>query len=166
MTARRTHRTRWEWPTRSRTSGQAAGQTTDPQLTGVALSVVNDLFSNPVGETAVYTFDENVTLNSTTQFKLWSSTGARFIFGTDGGPCAAGNTATPGDTSDDNTVTCTVTTVPDGAAAVSAVTSATLGTVDDAAVVDTGAAPADTDVSVDPNPEGAEPTTGGTGTPA
>jgi len=138
-----------------------AGETSDPQLTAVALSQPTDLFGNPGPFVATYVFDEDVTLSTLGDFYLFTSTGTVY----QANACQDGSaTAT---TADDATVTCAGYNILNaagadtGSDATSAQIGATvLGTVDDGAVADDDADAGDL------NPEGAALTTGGTGTPA
>jgi putative cell wall-binding protein len=149
---------------------QTSGRTDDPDLTSVSLAqseATTDEFGNPTPGTfqARYTFDEavarttvgdNVNAPATTgDFFLYLADGTRLVATN----CTVGTTTTGADRND-NTVTCTTFDVADGTgtdATSEQVGSATLGTVDDGAV-----ASADADGGT--NPEGAEFTTGGTGT--
>lgn len=134
------------------------GETAAPQLVSVALAQPDDPFGNPDDFEATYTFDEDVELFFTFQYYLYQADGARLQATT----CTAGaDDATT--TDDDDTITCSayniVNTPPGtpGAADSDDIGAAVLGTVDEGAVFD------DTFTFI--NPEGAEPTTGGTGTP-
>jgi putative cell wall-binding protein len=137
-------------------TSRTPGLTEDPDLTGVALAqpTGTDPFGNPTtGDfQATYTFDEAVTVTPIAgNFFLYQADGTRLV-ATD---CATGDATAE----ENNTVTCTAYNVAgtSGTAATSEqVGEATLGTVDNGAVT-----------SVDDagtNPEGAEFTTGGTGT--
>jgi putative cell wall-binding protein len=127
---------------------RAAGRTAAPDLTGVALEARTDAFGNTEGVTATYTFDENVALIDQTDYQLYKAGGELL----NPASCETGLAATPGDNTDDNTVICQFTNANDPGEAL----AATLGTVDDGAAID-GESNA--------SPEGAEFTTGGTGTP-
>ena len=120
-----------------------AGLTTGPDLTGVT---INRSTTTP---SAAYRFDEALSPRITfTSFLLFTPDGTRLT-------CQTGSLS-----SDRQTVTCTVfTTSGVGGlqpASSAQVENAVLGTVDNSAVQDGGG---------QPNPEGAEPTTGGTGKP-
>ncbi len=134
------------------TAGQTPGQINAPELRSVALSVGTDIFNNPTGFQALYTFDEPITVAvNAGDFKLLLADGTILTATT----CTrvAANAAPPG-TAGENQVRCTAY----GAATSAQVGAATVGTVGYAGVV-----------AVDDgkfNPEGAERTTGGTGTPA
>jgi hypothetical protein len=136
---------------------QTPGRTQDPDLTGVALiqgEATTDQFGNVTPGTfqATYTFDEPVTATPAVgEFSLYLADGTQLVATT----CATG-TVTTGTGQNDNTVTCTAFTIGANAATSVQIGNATLGTVDNAAVaaLDAGGV----------NPEGAELTTGGTGT--
>jgi putative cell wall-binding protein len=136
------------------TSGQTPGRTDAPDLVSVSLSqtTTTDAFGNvTTGDfEATYTFDEDVTVTTVTDFKLYLSDGTMLV----ASACAL--TAPTGDQVQedvDNSVTCTAYTN----ATSDQVGSAVLGTVDDGAVTEEGGTLT--------NPEGAEFTSGGTGTP-
>lgn len=139
-------------------AAQAAGRTAGPDLTGVALS----RSGGTTGDfRATYTFDEDVTTAVPGNF---------FLYLADGTPLVATTCAAQTGDDDDNTVICTAFSDEGTAATSEQVGSAVLGTVDDTAVLsrndaNSGAAPA-TDTDPARNVEGAEPTTGGTGTVA
>lgn len=141
------------------TPGRTPGQTAAPQLTAVALNQGVDQFGNPTGFRATYTFDEAVQLTvDATKFYLYLADGTR-LTATD---CARVNTTAdtppqPAGTAGRDQVRCTGYGLP-AATASATIGSAVLGTVDNGAVLaaDNGQT----------NPEGAERTTGGTGTPA
>jgi putative cell wall-binding protein len=145
------------------TQGQTAGRTAVPDLTAVSIArgpSTTDPFGNvTVGQyQATYTFDEDVDVVSPTMFKLYLADGTMLTSST----CAVG-TGAEGATDDenfDNTVVCTAFTGGTGTAAEqnAQLGSATLGTVMEDAVDNQGAGTVG-------NPDGAEFTTGGTGTP-
>lgn len=120
--------------------GRTPGVVDAPQLTSVTHTAGTDPFGNPDGSYEVtYTFDEDVTAAVVAgNFYLYLADGTRLTVG----GCNAGITTTPTNTTDDNTVTCTTSS---GTSA--QVAAATLGTVDDGAVVG--------DDSGNFNPEGA-----------
>jgi putative cell wall-binding protein len=121
---------------------QTAGRTEGPDLTGVALATTQDVFNTVTGVEATYSFDEDVTVNGAGLFYLFLADGTRL----DGTNCTVGGTEET-----DNTVTCTFAGTADDR---DQALDATLGTVDFGAVTD----------GANLNPEGAEFTTGGTGT--
>lgn len=136
--------------------GQTSGRTNAPDLTAVNLvRGASDAFGNPGNWTAVYTFDEDVTVTTVGDFKLYGANGAIFVATN----CAVTSPGT-GQTAEDvdNTVTCTAYNVGGAAATSDQIGAATLGTVDDGAVTEQGGTLT--------NVEGAEFTKGGTGTPA
>jgi hypothetical protein len=135
------------------------GFTSGPNLQSVSLAQ----FANPFGGQqyrATYTFDEAVTVQSQTAFRLYHADGTRLTSTS----CALEGATAPANTR----VVCTgynVTVATTGGPATAPATSAqigsaTLGTVIEGAVWGTGANVADR------NPEGSRVTTGGTGTPA
>lgn len=141
------------------------GFTDDPDLTGVALTrpTTSDPFGNETqGDyRATYTFDEAFQSSPiANRFLLYLADGTRLVATT----CATGTT-TSGTGQNNNTATCTayrVDTDADGVletgepnATSAQVGSAVLGAVDNGAV---------TAFDGGTNPEGAKPTTGGTGT--
>jgi hypothetical protein len=125
------------------------GRTAGPDLVSVALTVTRDAFGAVSGVTATYTFDEAVTAPVNTKFFLYLNDAANSKATC--GTATAGATATS--TPNNTQVVCTGFT---GAPSLTALAGAVLGTVDDTAVTAADAGPS--------NPEGAEPTTGGTGT--
>ncbi len=140
-------------------AGQTAGRTDSPDLTGVQLATgPSDAFGNPGDFQATYTFDEDVVeiAAANSNFRLFLADGSQL----NATACTVGGTEET-----DATVTCTdfTNTEPatDRAATSDEIGSAVLGTVDNGAVNDqqTGTTTAGTET----NPEGAEPTTGGTG---
>jgi hypothetical protein len=139
------------------TAGRTAGRTAGPDLTGVSLAQGTDAFNNPSGFRATYTFDEDVALVNGTLFRLYQANGTSF---TPSG-CTVGDTEAT-----DNTVTCTTVVAPAGATVSATIGSAVLGTVLQGAVG--GVASESLTVggasNGELNPEGAELTTGGTGT--
>jgi putative cell wall-binding protein len=150
-----------------RTTSTTAGETASPQLTDVTLSqtTTTDAFGNTTtGDfQATYTFDEDVVDIADNNFFLYQADGTRLVATN----CAAGSTEET-----DNTVTCTAFAVDTAGGAVATseqVGDATLGTVDNGAVADqnpatgpgTGTAAT---AGSETNPEGAEFTSGGTGT--
>ena len=135
-------------------AGQTPGRTADPDLTGVALSQGTDQFNNPTGFRATYTFDEAVDATPVVgEFMLYLADGTQLI----AQDCTTGTVLT-GTGQNNDTVTCTsFRAAGAGSNATSAtVGAAVLGTVDNGAV--------DALADGDDNPEGAEFTTGGTGT--
>jgi hypothetical protein len=143
------------------TSSITPGRTVGPDLEDVRMVVQQrDPFTNAVTDwRVIYDFDANIigpggAALDPADFSLWTANGTQLV-------CAAGF-ITGGSTANDgpDTVRCTkYVFAAGGDANASTVGSAVLGTVDDAAVAraDNGALT---------NPEGAEVTSGGTGTPA
>jgi hypothetical protein len=136
---------------------QTPGRTADPDLVSVTLSQRADQFGNLQEFRATYTFDEAVqTAPTASEFSLYLADGTILL----GSVCTTAPT-TSGANQNNTTVTCTefdgVATGTTNGAQSARIGSATLGTVDNLAVraLDNG----------DTNPEGAERTTGGTGTP-
>ena len=148
------------------TDGRTRGRTAAPDLTSVTIArgpSTTDAFGNVTQGAfqATYTFDGDVDLVSETGFNLYlASATADALTSTD---CAVGTGAAgPADDDNfDNTVVCTTFAGGTGTAAEqnAQLGSAVLGTVEEDAVNGQGAATVG-------NPEGAEITTGGTGTPA
>lgn len=151
-------------PVRAGTSARTPGAVAGPDLVSVALASSTDAF-NVTTYRATYTFDQAVgtAAPTSTSFHLYLANGVRL----DGATCAAptGATATntlivcTGFTS--QTAAVTSNNTAGGPATAAAIGSATLGAVERGAVV--GAAGSG---NTNPNPIGAESTTGGTGTPA
>lgn len=141
-------------------AAQTPGRTAGPDLTAVALSQATGPFG-PGDYRATYTFDEDIAdpsaITTDTSFYLFLADGTRLTADN----CVVGTTE---DT--DNTVVCdSYTGFPAGTTESAAIGSATLGTVDRGAVFGTGTATTVGGVSDGvTNPEGAEFTTGGTGT--
>lgn len=132
---------------------QTAGKTAGPDLTAVALETTKNLAGTITGVKATYTFDEalagaGAAVGAVNEFHLYMADGSQAITATS---CTVGPASA---TTDDNTVVCNF-NLP--ATDVDKALEAVLGTVDYDAVRDA------TNV---PNPEGAEFTTGGSGTPA
>jgi len=156
-------------------AGTVSGRTSAPDLVGVALSAAGT-FNNQFQ--ATYTFDEAIDEVNEGRLFLHLADGTRLqcTAATEG----ATSTSTPNNT----TITCTTYivvsgpgagtggTIGAGPASNAQVGSATLGTADDGAVVEQGAVitpgvPPAPNTPAQPNtanPEGAELTTGGTGT--
>ncbi len=135
---------------------QTPGMTDDPDLTGVSLAQGTNQFGQQTGFTATYTFDEAVNpvaAGNEDLFFLYLADGTRLT----GSDCDTGTT-TSGTGQNNNTVTCTTFTGGTGTAAQQnqQLGSAVLGTVDNGAVTAVG--------DNGTNPEGAEFTSGGTGT--
>lgn len=130
-------------------AGLTPGATTAPELRAVALNAATGTFGS---FTATYTFDEPIAPAAIVpgDFYLYLGDGTRLV--------ATGCAQTgPAGTIGASSVTCTTYNTAAGAAATSTqIGNAVVGTVDDGAVVD---------LTATPNPEGAEPTSGGTGTP-
>ncbi len=138
--------------------GQTAGRTDNPDLTGVSLAQGTNQFGSQTGFQATYTFDEAVDTTPTAGgFFLYLADGTR-LFGTN---CTTGTT-TSGSGQNNNTVTCSAFDVAGGTtdATSAQIGSAVLGTVDSGAVT----ALDNTTQNAGSNPEGAEFTSGGTGT--
>jgi hypothetical protein len=141
----------------STTPGQTPGRTDAPDLTAVTISrQASDSFGNPGRFQVAFTFDEDVVVVDPAKFFLYQSNGTRFTPAN----CTVGGTE---DT--DNVVTCAA---ADDAAS-TAISTAVLGTVDDGAVANqnTGTGPGTgtgATAGTERNPEGAERTTGGSGT--
>lgn len=131
-------------------SSTTPGRTDGPDLTGVAITQGTDAFSQPNGVfTATYTFDDVVTAATDGNYFLYLSNGTKLA----GATCTIG-TATTSAPNANKTVACTGFT-PTSSAGADQAGAATLGTVTyDAATDGTNA-----------SPEGAEFTTGGSGTP-
>jgi putative cell wall-binding protein len=126
---------------------QTSGRTAGPDLTGVALATTENVFGTVTGVEATYTFDEG-------DLTATALTGDFFLYLADGTKLEGTGCAVDTSTADtDNTVVCTY-GGPTGDA--DQALDATLGTVDQGAVTDSGGTA---------NPIGAEFTTGGTGTP-
>ena len=143
-------------PTAATTSGQTPGVVAAPQLASVALKSTTDVFNN-TAFTATYTFTQAVGAGA--------PTGAAYrLYDSNGNTLSAPTCTVPtGATTTNTIVVCTAYT--DAASAVAATVqadtgAATLGTVDAGAVTGTTVGFTGT------NPEGAQATTGGTGTPA
>lgn len=157
-----------EGVTNPRTDVRTAGRTANPDLTGVAIE--NDTGTgNPQ---AIYTFDEDVDLVGTgdDSFYLLLSSGVRLV-------CTDGEATNPTGDDQDQTIRCGEYAVANADGTPSAdlasddqVRSAVAGSVDDDAVIgeddtlEQGFGTFVTDTAFG-NPEGAELTTGGTGTP-
>jgi putative cell wall-binding protein len=131
-----------------------SGRTDGPDLIAVRIEVrATDPFTGePTEYDVVYVFDEALTGGVLTtananRFRLWRADGTPFT-------CAAA-TAAAGTEAGTGAVRCSAF---EAEAAPTLIGSGVLGTVDDNAVIAGDAGPS--------NPEGAEPTTGGTGTPA
>ena len=126
------------------TSSSSTVRTAGPDLNGVVVNPVKDLFGTPTGAyTATYSFDEKLADNAVTGslFRLYMGNGD-FISATN---CAVDTTGTP--SAPTNTVTCDAFTGSTGQP-----NQAVLGTVDNDAVTDGAIG----------NPEGAEVVTGAT----
>jgi hypothetical protein len=130
-------------------ASQTAGKTAAPDLTGVALSDKKDAFDVVTATYATYTFDEVVATKTDAKYFLYLADGTKLT----AVACTIGPAA---GTADDNTVRCEF---APGGTPVSATyaKAATVGAVDDQAAADAAGTL---------SPEGAENTTGGTGTPA
>jgi len=145
------------------TTGQTPGRTAAPDLTDVTIArATSDIFGNEGEYQATYTFDEDAVVLDETKFYLYLANGTRLVAAT----CDEGTAETT-----DNTVVCSDYDVatPGGTEATSAqIGSAVLGTVGADAVANQQNADTSTTATAgsERNPEGAEPTTGGTGTPA
>ena len=144
-------------------TSRTPGQTSGPQLTAVALDQGTDEFNNPTGFRATYTFDEAIgTAGQNDAVGL--TPGNFFLYQADGTILTAttctrvGATATAGATQ----VRCTAFAGYPASVVTPGQQSAYIGS----SVLGTVAFNAITDTSAQPNPEGAEFTSGGTGTPA
>lgn len=153
-------------------SATSAGRTDNPDLTGVAIATGNAQFR------ATYTFDEDLDQSSLSgseatqdplgnpgNFSLFAADGTRYV-ATACETRTAGEGSPAGTESTDNTVVCTAYAIAAANGTSTGVVPTNLalfnsvvGTVDDGAVTEEG-------VSNGSNPEGAELTTGGVGTPA
>lgn len=131
------------------------GKTAAPDLTGVEVKAATGF--SPA--TATFTFDQNVEPGAANideaDFNLYTATGVRFEAAA--GQCFRGTALGADSASPSPSVTCAFGAVGDSATN-SNVINAVLGTVEQGAVQD------DTNTALT-NPEGAERTTGGTGTP-
>jgi len=143
------------------TPGTVSGRTTAPNLLSVTLDQGSDVFGQPSGYRATYTFDEAVNFLSVDplDFYLYHADGTRL----QGETCTrvAAETAAAGTAGEDQ-VRCTAYNRVDNAGVfIADATSAQIGS----AVLGTNAQGAVTD-GTNAAPEGAAFTTGGTGTPA
>jgi hypothetical protein len=150
-------------PTRT-SAGRVPGQVDAPELRGVALSTTTSA-TGTVSTTATYTFDQAignaaVPAASLPFFNLYLADGTRL----EATACAVPTNATATNTQ----VVCSAfvssnaaQNTNNGGATSATIASATLGTVEAGAVTGTAASG-----NTNPNPIGAENTTGGTGTPA
>lgn len=125
-------------------------RTAGPDLTAVTLTAVKDTFGTTTGYSATFTFDQAIGTASTPPTAIGAA-GSFVLYDADGTALSCAATPVYTGSTSTNSVTCQVT--------------GTLGQ-QQTAVLGTVAAGAITDSNGLMNPEGANPTTGGTGTPA
>jgi putative cell wall-binding protein len=125
------------------------GRTAGPDLVAVTITAIKDIFGTTTGYSASYTFDQNIGTASTAPT---TTPGSFFLWDADGTKLTCGAPLVYSGTSSTTTVTC----VNWGGATLGQQQSAVLGTVAAGAVTDTNGLK---------NPEGANATTGGSGTP-